>query len=107
MSHQHCPNFTMPNNSTIQKCPKAKITTWSQEFPAKSYNVHNFNKSKQTQNDNVSTSSSQQNMKLANLPTKKPKNELTLKSFFGVWSMGLGGAILPHSIQGMGDIFSH
>ena len=87
MSHQHCPNFTMPNNSTIQKCPKAKITTWSQEFPAKSYNVHNFNKSKQQQNDNVSTSSSQQNMKLANLPTKKPKNELTLKSFLecGAW----------------------
>ena len=88
MSHQHCPSFIMPNNSTIQKCPKAKITT--QEFPTKSYNVQNFNKKKQRQNDNVSTPSSQQNMKPTNLPTKKWKNELTLKSILecGAWVLG-------------------
>ena len=29
MNHQHCPNFIIPYNSTMQKCPKAKIATWS------------------------------------------------------------------------------
>jgi len=27
MSYQHCPSYTMPNSSTIQKYPKADITT--------------------------------------------------------------------------------
>ena len=44
MSYQHCLSFTMSNSSTIQKYPKAKIITWSQEFPTKPYNVQNFNK---------------------------------------------------------------
>ena len=65
----------------------------TQEFSTKSYNVQNSNKNKQQQNDNVSTPSSQQNIKLTNLPTKKPKkkkNELTLKSFLecGEWVLG-------------------
>ena len=45
----------------------------TQGFPTKSYNVQNSNKNKQQQNDNVLPSSSQQNMKSTNFPTKKQK----------------------------------
>ena len=110
-SHQHCPNFTMPNNSTIQKCPKAKITTWSQEFSAKSYNVQNFNKGKQQQNDNVSTPSSQLNMKSTNfLAKKKIKKWAHIEVLFGVWSMGLGVLEEPfflNPFKGWVIFFSH
>ena len=86
INHQNCPNFIIPNNSTIQKCPKIKkINMTTQWFPSKSYNAQNSHKSKQQQNDNAPPQSSQQDMKSTNLPTKekkkKQKNELTLKSF--------------------------
>ena len=66
----------------------------TQEFSTKPYNVQNSNKNKQQQNDNVSTPSSQQNIKPTNLPTKKPKkkkkkNLAHLEVLFRVWSMGL------------------
>ena len=61
----------------------------TQGFPTKSYNVQNSNKNKPQQNDNVLPSTSQQNIKSTNLPTKK-KNELTVKSFLecGAWVLG-------------------
>ena len=62
------------------------ITQW---FPSKSYNVQNSNKNKQQKNDNVSPSSSQQNIKSTNLPTNQKKKKWThLEVLFGVWSMG-------------------
>ena len=90
MNHQHCPNFTMTKSSTIQKCPKAKITTWSQEFPNQPYNMQNFNKSKHQPNDNVSTSNSQKTWNQQNSQQRSPKNELTLKSILknGGWVLG-------------------
>ena len=60
------------------------ITQW---FPTKSYNVKHSNKNKQQQNDNVLPSSSQENMKSTNLPTKKQK-WAHLEVLFGVWSIG-------------------
>ena len=42
-THQHCPSYTMDKtNTTIQKCPKAKITTWSiMQMPQISTRAHN------------------------------------------------------------------
>ena len=53
---------------------------------------------------NIKLPTKHETSKFANKETKKWTH---LEVFFGVWSMGLGGALLPHSIQGMGDIFSH
>ena len=94
INHQNCPNFIIPNNSTIQKCHKIKkINMTTQWFPSKSYNAQNSHKSKQQQNDNAPPQSSQQDMKSTNLPTKEKKKETKewahLEIFLGwVWSIG-------------------
>ena len=73
------------NNSKIPQNKENNMIR--QGFLTKLYDVQNSHKSKQ-QNDNVPPSSSQQNMKSTNLPTKKMK-WAHLKVLFGwVWSMG-------------------
>ena len=82
-------------SSTLSKLHHAKKLNNSKNTPKprlhdQPYNVQNFNKSKQQQNDNVSTSNSQWNMNSTNFPTKKQKNKLTLKSMleWGAWVLG-------------------
>ena len=50
---QHCPNFAIPKNSTIQKCPKIKIKMTTQRFPSKSYNIQKFPQEQTTTYDNA------------------------------------------------------
>ena len=83
-------------SSTLSKLHHAKKLNNSKNTPKprllhdQPYDVQNFNKSKQQQNDNVSTSNSQWNMNSTNFPTKKQKNKLTLKSMleWGAWVLG-------------------
>ena len=88
MNHQHCPNFTIPNNSTIQKMPKKKkkktymTTQW---FLTKSYNVQNSHK---TNNNKMTMSHHKVLNKTWNQQIYQQKKELTLKSFLdecGAW----------------------
>ena len=82
ITYQHCSSYTMPKNTTIQNIPlKPRL---QHDRP---YNVPNFNNSTQQQNDNVSTSNFQWNIKTTIFPNKEKKEKLTLKSILecGAW----------------------
>ena len=83
MSHQYCPSYTMPNSSTIQKFPKAKITTWS-TIQCKISTRANNNQMTMSQHQALNKTWNQQISQQRN-----PKNKAHLEVHFGVWSMGL------------------
>ena len=104
MSHQHCPNYTIINqiNTTLQKCSKAKITTWS-IIKCPKFQLEHTTK---WQCLTIKLS-----MKHGNniFPNKETKEKITLKSMWecGVRSWGLEEAPPHHSIQMMDDISFH
>ena len=92
INHKHCPNLTISNNSTIQKCPKKKKkSTWPHnDFPS------NYTMSKiptKANNSNMTMPHHKFLNKIWNqqIYQQKAKYELTLKSFLdecGVWLLG-------------------
>ena len=92
INHKHCPNLTISNNSTIQKCPKKKKkSTWPHnDFPS------NYTMSKiptKANNSNMTMPHHKFLNKIWNqqIYQQKAKYGLTLKSFLdecGVWLLG-------------------
>ena len=90
MNHQHCPNFIIPNNSTIQKFPKTNKTTWSNKDFQPNYMMFKIH----TKANNKMTMSHHQALNKTwnqQICRQKKWNELTLKSFLdecGAWVLG-------------------
>ena len=88
---KHCPHFTIPNNSAIQKCPKIKnqhdhtlISIQIIQYPKIPTRANN-NKMTMPHHKVLNKTRTQQ------IYQQKTKNELTLKSFLdecGAWLLG-------------------
>ena len=88
MSHQLCPNFMISNNSTIQKCPKTKSTTWSHKDFQPNHTI--FKIPTKTNNNKMIMSHHQALNKTWNQKICQQRNKkwAHLKVHFGwMWSM--------------------
>ena len=83
ISHQHCPNYAMTKKTTLPKCSKAKITTWS---------IIQCLKFQQYQTIKWQCLTIKLSMKHETTfcQTKEPKKKLTLTSMweYGAWVLG-------------------
>ena len=80
ISHQHCPSYTMIKNKHFKNAPKPTVQH------DQSYNASNSNKRTQ-QNDNVSPSNFQWNMK-QHFSKQRNQRKTHLDVHLRIWSMG-------------------